>query len=251
MSNLEPGRPRRPSRLTPQMMEMFAAESLDPAVIIAVADESAAALVHAGRASDDPQVTQRLVTIVDEIGLSTLAQLWSQRPARSLPGLLWRLYVLREWVLRDPAGASADYTEGLRFADVDGVVAGAASPPGPQELQHLADEILRGVFDGDLGVALHRAGAFCRVVAAGRGAREEYGVDAASAPDAAAPDAAGPGVAGPGVAGPGVGAGLTSDPAAGPAGMGWSQELRRAAAMLTTAEDLEAGARRWRAGEFG
>ena len=115
----------------------------------------------------------------------------------------------------------------------------------------VADEILRGVFDGDLGVALHRAGAFCRVVAAGRGAREEYGVDAASAPDAAAPDAAGPGVAGPGVAGPGVGAGLTSDPAAGPAGMGWSQELRRAAAMLTTAEDLEAGARRWRAGEFG
>ena len=118
------GRPRRPARLTPGMMDVFASESLDPAVIVGVADESAAALVHAGRASDDPDVTRRLVEIVDEIGLSTLAELWAQRPARSLPGLLWRLYVLREWVRRDPAGASADYAEGLRFADVAGVVAG-------------------------------------------------------------------------------------------------------------------------------
>lgn len=209
------------------MMEVFASASLDPAVIIAVADESAAALVHEGRASDDPALTQRLVTIVDEIGLSTLAQLWSQRPARSLPGLLWRLYVLREWVRRDPAGASADYSEGLRFADVDGVVAGAASPPGPQEMQELADEILRGVFDGDLGVALHRAGAFCRVVAAGRGAR-----DGSPAEDLTADQP------------------VTDHADSVAAQPGWSDELRRAAAMLTTAEDLEAGARLWRSGDL-
>lgn len=209
------GRPRRPARLTPGMMDVFASESLDPAVIVGVADESAAALVHAGRASDDPDVTRRLVEIVDEIGLSTLAELWAQRPARSLPGLLWRLYVLREWVRRDPAGASADYAEGLRFADVAGVVAGAATPPGPQELRDLADEILRGVFDGDLGVALHRAGAFCRVVAAGRGAREDVDIEEIEA------DAG-----------------------------DWPPQLRRAAAMLTTAEDLEAGGRAWRAGDL-
>lgn len=209
------GRPRRPARLTPGMMDVFASESLDPAVIVGVADESAAALVHAGRASDDPDVTRRLVEIVDEIGLSTLAELWAQRPARSLPGLLWRLYVLREWVRRDPAGASADYAEGLRFADVAGVVAGAATPPGPQELRDLADEILRGVFDGDLGVALHRAGAFCRVVAAGHGAREDVAIEEIEA------DAG-----------------------------DWPPQLRRAAAMLTTAEDLEAGGRAWRAGDL-
>lgn len=221
-----PGRPRRPTRLTPGMMEIFASESLDPAVIIGVADESAAALVHAGRASDDPEITRRLVAIVDEIGLSTLAELWAQRPARSLPGLLWRLYVLREWVRRDPAGASADYSEGLPYADVAGVVAGAASPPGPHEVQHLADEILRGVFDGDLGVALHRAGAFCRVVAAGRGARDDEA--AVSGPSADAPER-----------------NMTSvTPAS------WPPQLRRAAAMLTTADDLEAGARAWRAGDL-
>jgi hypothetical protein len=32
----------------------------------------------------------------------------------------------------------------------------------------VADEILRGVFDGDFAIALERASAFCHVVAAGR-----------------------------------------------------------------------------------
>ena len=38
---------------------------------------------------------------------------------------------------------------------------------GPEELLALADEILRGVFEGDLGLALDRAAAFCRVTADG------------------------------------------------------------------------------------
>jgi hypothetical protein len=46
-------------------------------------------------------------------------------------------------------------------------VAGAPSPTGPQEIVELADQILRGVFDGDFALALDRAAAFCRVAAAG------------------------------------------------------------------------------------
>ena len=34
-------------------------------------------------------------------------------------------------------------------------------------MRRLADDILSGVFSGDLAVALERAGAFCRVVATG------------------------------------------------------------------------------------
>ncbi len=150
----------------------FGWERLDPAVIMQVAHETAAVLVRTGRAADDPAVTERLIGLVEELGLATLAELWSDRPARSLPGALWRLYVLREWVRRDPVGASREYGEGLAYADVAGVVAGVATPPGPAEVQTMADEILRGVFEGDLAVALHRAAAFCRVVAAGRGALE-------------------------------------------------------------------------------
>ena len=147
--------------------------SVDPLQEIEAAHETAAVLVRTGRAAQDPELTARLVALVEQAGLSTVAELWGGRPARSLPGALWRLYVLREWVRRDPAGASADYLAGMRFTDVDHAVAGPADPPGPQEVQDVADAILTGVFDGELDVALERAAAFCRVVAAGRADRSE------------------------------------------------------------------------------
>lgn len=164
--------PRRPAMMSPAAMEAFGG-TVDPMQEIEAAHQTAAVLVHAGRAANDPTVTARLVDLVEELGLSTVADLWASRPARTLPGALWRLYVLREWVRRAPDEASLDYTAGVRFADVDHAVAGAAEPPGPTEVTALADAILAGVFEGDLAVALERAAAFCRVVAAGRADRSE------------------------------------------------------------------------------
>lgn len=164
--------PRRPSMLTPASLEALGG-TVDPMAEIEAAHETAAVLVHAGRASRDPGLTARLVDLVEELGLSTVADLWAHRPARSLPGALWRLYVVREWVRRSPEEASADYAAGVRFADVDAAVAGAADPPGPVEMTEVTDAILAGVFDGDLDVALERAAAFCRVVAAGRADRSD------------------------------------------------------------------------------
>ena len=164
--------PRRPAMMSPAAMEAFGG-TVDHMQEIEAAHQTAAVLVHAGRAANNPTVTARLVDLVEELGLSTVADLWAHRPARSLPGALWRLYVLREWVRRAPDEASLDYTAGVRFADVDHAVAGAAEPPGPSEVTTLADAILAGVFEGDLAVALERAAAFCRVVAAGRADRSE------------------------------------------------------------------------------
>ena len=164
---------------------------------------TAAAIVEAGRAAEDTETAERLVRLVDEHGLDTVAALWADSPARSLPGVLWRLYVLREWVRRDPAGVAADYDSGMHVAQVPRVVAGAAEPPTAEGLGTLLDAILGGVFSGDLAIALERAGAFCRVVSAGRVDRSE---DDASA--------------------------------------------RRAASLMDTADDLEAGARLWRSGDL-
>ena len=184
----------------------------DPARITEVAHETAAVIVGTGRAAHDPALTSKLVELVEELGLSTLAELWADRPARSLPGALWRLYALREWVRRDPAGASRDYAAGIRFADVPHVVAGVAEPPGPEELKALTDAILTGVFEGDLAIALERAGAFCRVVATGRAHRAD---------DAEGHD-------------PGAASLLT----------------RRSASMQRTAEDLEGAATLWRTNDL-
>lgn len=167
MSESERPHHRRPAFFSPSALEAHGG-AYDPTEEIHVAHETAAALVHAGRASADPELTTRLVALVDDIGLSTMAELWSQRPARSLPGALWRLYVLREWVRRAPEEASREYAAGIRFTGPSHAIAGAADPPSPEEMGRLVDEILRGVFEGDLSVALERAAAFCRVVSAGR-----------------------------------------------------------------------------------
>jgi len=167
MSESDHRAPRRPTFFSEAALEAHG-PAYDPTEQIHVAHETALALVHAGRAASDPAVTQKLVALVDDIGLSTLAELWSQRPARSLPGALWRLYVLREWVQRAPEEASREYAAGIRFTGPNHAVAGAAEPPGPQEMGRVIDEVLRGVFEGDLAVALERASAFCRVVSAGR-----------------------------------------------------------------------------------
>ncbi len=204
--------PRRPARYGPDALEAHGGTLPGPAEITEVAHQTAAILVGTGRAAHDPEVTSRLVTIVDDLGLSTVADLWSARPARSLPGSLWRLYALREWVRRSPEQASREYAAGIRFTDVAHAVAGIAEPPRPEELQRVADQILAGVFEGDLAVALERAAAFCSVVAAGR-AELAHDTDAVD---------------------PGAATDLT----------------RSGAAMLTTGDDLRACARLWRLGEL-
>lgn len=157
--------PRRPAFRDPAALELMG-EGSDPIAQLHAAHETAAALVRTGRAADDPAVTDRLVDLVGSIGLDTLAQLWAARPARSLPGALWRLYVLREWMRTDASGVARSYGGGIRFTEPNHVVAGI-DPPTPEDVQRVADDILRGAFTGDFGVALERAAAFCRVISAG------------------------------------------------------------------------------------
>ncbi|WP_040159443.1 hypothetical protein [Nigerium massiliense] len=162
----EPRKPRRPSFREPAALEALGERS-DPIAQLHAAHETAAVLLHTGRAATDPAVTQRLVEIVDDIGLPTLADLWASRPARTLPGALWRLYLLREWMRTSPADAAREYAYGVPFTEPNHAVAGV-DPPGPDEIAAVANEILRGAFTGDFAVALERAAAFCRVVVAGR-----------------------------------------------------------------------------------
>jgi hypothetical protein len=163
----DPAAPRRPVFFDAARLEAHGGW-IDPTQQVEAAHETAAVLVHTGRAANNPEVTARLVDLVEDLGLSTVADLWSGRPARSLPGALWRLYALREWVLRNPVESSREYAAGARRTAVHHAVAGAAEPPGPDELRDLVDAVLRGVFEGDLAVALERAASFCRVVSAGR-----------------------------------------------------------------------------------
>lgn len=158
--------PRRPSFQEPAALEALGQRS-DPFGDLHAAHESAAVLLEAGRAVRDPKVTVRLLSLAEDIGLPTLADLWAERPAHSLPGAMYRLYLLREWMRTDPREVAREYAAGVPFTEPNHVVAGI-EPPGPEEVSRVADEILRGAFTGDFDVALERAAAFCHVVVSGR-----------------------------------------------------------------------------------
>src|SRR5918995_1912138 len=154
---------RRPAELFDRL---FAAE--DPAEVSRVAHSTAHALLARARTDPDGEIVERLVAFTDEHGIDDIAELWSRSPARSLPGALWRLYLVQLMIHDDPHTAALLYERGrMQILSADPVIAGAPTPAGPEELVDLVDTILRGLFQGDFAVALDRAAAFCRVEASG------------------------------------------------------------------------------------
>ena len=140
----------------------------DPVAASRIAHETAAALLERVRRYPDPDVVARLVAYTDEHGIDTIAEMWAGAEPRTLPGALWRVYALRAMIHREPDAAGLLYTRGAeQMHSIDPVVAGAADPAGPDEIRALADQILRGLFEGDFAVALDRAAAYCRISAQG------------------------------------------------------------------------------------
>lgn len=221
------GRPRRPA-----ILGFVAAEAqvggVDPAELVEAAHATAEALVQHGRSGDD-EVTARLVALTDEHGIDEVAVLWASRPADSLPGALWRLYALRAGIRRQSEIMARAFDAGRHRAPVHEAVAGVADPPGPAEVRALADAVLAGAFSGDLATALDRAAAFCRVVSTGWALlADDVVVTAAGGPTHPPPAATDH----HGTCGPDAATALT----------------RRASDILRTGMQLEAAARRWRAG---
>jgi len=140
----------------------------DPAVILRAARDTANALVHRDRGEDDDAVVDRLVAYTDQHGVDALAELWARSSPRSLPGALWRIYLMRLLIRQAPEDTSYLFQRGTEvLGTIDTAVAGAPMPTGPEEITELADQILRGLFRGDFATALDRAAAFCRVTSAG------------------------------------------------------------------------------------
>lgn len=161
-------RPRRPALLSTAALEALQGGGGDPAQREEAAHLTARMLVEGARSQQDAETAARLVRLADEHGLEILAELWSDSPPESLPGALWRLYVLRQWVHADPAAAARQFAEGRRRAPVLEAVAGVADPPGPEEVRRLVDAVLSGVIEGDVATTFERAAAFARIVAVGR-----------------------------------------------------------------------------------
>ncbi|MFD5226613.1 DNA-directed RNA polymerase subunit beta [Microbacterium sp. NPDC058342] len=157
----------RPVRRPPAAFDSLVGAA-DPAEQSRVAHATASALLERARADETGQAAERLIAFAAENGIDEIAELWSHAPARSLPGALWRLYLLQLSIRRDAAMTALLYERGrVELRSADAVIAGAPAPASPGELAELVDAILRGVFRGDFAVALDRAAAYCRVQASG------------------------------------------------------------------------------------
>ena len=136
-----------------------------------LAQETSWALLDRVRRVADPEVVERVVTLASGEGIDDIAELWSTSSAHSLAGQLWRIYLLRRIVHADPEGTAELFRYGQAVSStIDPVVAGVEDPIAPDTIAALCDTILRGVFSGNLALALERAASYCRVMSLGAAA---------------------------------------------------------------------------------
>ena len=158
--------PRRPAMLDAARAETIIGDE-DPASLAAVAHTAAWALMGIGDDSFTDEDVARLRDTVRTRGIDTIAHVWSRSPEFTLPGALWRVYLLHEWYHRDPLLVAERYADGSRAPIIQGLEA-------PVELRSLSlimeeiDSLLRGdLTDDDLEYVLREASRAMRVLAAG------------------------------------------------------------------------------------
>ena len=152
-------RPARPGQLD-QMMADNIAGGADPAEINEMCHASAAALLDRVHHTQDAELVERVLTLVDREGVDVIAELWSHADPDSLPGILWRLYLLRTWMRKNRESIARLWRVGEPVATTASAIAGVDQAPTENDIARTADSILAGAFTGDFAVALERAAAF-------------------------------------------------------------------------------------------
>ena len=198
----------RPARLDPETAESIEGAA-DTASSSELAHRAAQALIggrpSAGGHSGDPDVSSDagasddlgewitrpgVVAAVASHGVDTVAELWADSPATTLPGTLWRLFLVREWIRRDPAlvarryatvidlsalsddaanADNADNADGGALSRFEAARAEARPVPSPEDLRAALDRVLAGQ-TGDvvsLTPILRTTAAFLRALAVG------------------------------------------------------------------------------------
>lgn len=107
--------PRRPAMLDAEQAENIPGAE-DGARSSEVAHLVAQTLV--GIEKDSDQNVQHLRELLESGGVDTVSELWSASPAGTLPGTLWRLYLVYQWYLRDPNLVNERFRQGLSALEI-------------------------------------------------------------------------------------------------------------------------------------
>ncbi|MDO4244333.1 MAG: hypothetical protein Q4C85_11405 [Actinomyces sp.] len=198
----------RPARLDPEVAESIEG-SADTAVSSELAHRAAQALVGgfaddapadapAAAAPQDPPAEEPVgsaplrdgaierisragvVEVVATRGVDEVAELWADSPATTLPGALWRLFLVREWIRRDPELVARRYATTVdltteepgsaALSRFEAAQAEARPAPSPEQVRAHIDQVLTGGLEGSvagLAPVLSLAAGFLRALAAG------------------------------------------------------------------------------------
>ena len=170
----------RPARLDPEAAEQIEG-STDTAVASELAHRAAQALIGGfpGTDSDDDPITRcGVVAAVATNGVDDIAELWADSPATTLPGTLWRLFLVREWIRRDPELVDRRYATVIDLTEADDTTntrfesaLGEARPvPAPTDLRERLDAVLAGSVEDsvtEIAPLLSATAGFLRALAAG------------------------------------------------------------------------------------
>ena len=170
----------RPARLDPEAAEQIEGGA-DTAVASELAHRAAQALIGGfpgADTEDDPITRSGVVAAVATNGVDDIAELWADSPATTLPGALWRLFLVREWIRRDPELVARRYATVVDLTGADdaattrleAALGQARAVPAPDELRERLDAVLAGDVMGSVtGLAplLTATAGFLRALAAG------------------------------------------------------------------------------------
>lgn len=145
-------KPRRPAQLDAEQIDSIEGEA-DVAYNSELAHTSAQALIAMGanQRLDDPETAKRILALVDEEGVDGVAETWVRSPEDSLPGILWRGYLLREWIRRDGKEVRTRFLAAdaeLRSEGATGILK-ADMTPKPGTVRQEWDAVLAGTFEGN------------------------------------------------------------------------------------------------------
>ena len=108
----------RPVLMEPAEAERYTGAE-DTADTSALAHQSAQLLIggYLGADTDTTLTAAGLRKVVASHGVDVIGELWATSPAGTLPGALWRLLLLREWIERDPALVESRYATVVTIND--------------------------------------------------------------------------------------------------------------------------------------
>ena len=170
----------RPARLDPEAAEQIEG-STDTAVASELAHRAAQALIGGfpgTETEDDPITRSGIVAAVATNGIDDIAELWADSPATTLPGTLWRLFLVREWIRRDPELVDRRYATVIDLTEADdttnarleSALSEARPAPSPTGLREHLDAVLAGSVEGsvtEIAPLLSATAGFLRALAAG------------------------------------------------------------------------------------